>query len=80
MRPHDLIQFVVPSTGQPTPWIPRTPEGEDVDFSFRSRQCVQEGVLAGAGWAIARRGLFQIYHFAARLALARPQPSDTPST
>jgi hypothetical protein len=68
LRQHDLIQFVVPSTGQPTPWIPRTPEGEDVDFSFKRCQCVQEDVLAGAGWAIAWRGLFQIYHFVAREA------------
>lgn len=66
LRQHDLIQFVVPSTGRPMRWILRTPDGEDIDFSFKSRQCVHEDVLAGVGWAAAGGGLFQIYHFVSR--------------
>ncbi len=65
---HDLIQFVLPSTGRPMPWIFRNAAGEDIDFSFKSRQRVHEDVLAGVGWAIAGGGLFQIYHFVAREA------------
>lgn len=73
LRQHDLIQFVLPSTGRPMPWILRTPEGEDIDFSFRSRQRVHEDVLAGVGWAAAGGGLFQIYHFVAREAVKAGQ-------
>ncbi len=73
LRQHDLIQFVVPSTGRPMPWILRTPETEDIDFSFRSRHRVHEDVLAGVGWAAAGGGLFQIYHFVAREAVKTGQ-------
>ncbi len=70
---HDLIQFVLPSTGRPMPWIFRNAAGEDIDFSFKSRQRVHEDVLAGVGWAIAGGGLFQIYHFVAREAMKAGQ-------
>lgn len=55
------------------PWSPRTPEGEDIDFGFKSRQRVHEDVLAGVGWAAAGGGLFQIYHFVAREAVKTGQ-------
>lgn len=70
---HDLIQFVLPSTGRPMPWIFRNAAGEDIDFNFKSRQRVHEDVLAGVGWAIAGGGLFQIYHFVARKAVEAGQ-------
>lgn len=70
---HDLIQFVLPSTGRPMPWIFRNTAGEDIDFNFKSRQRVHEDVLAGVGWAIAGGGLFQIYHFVAREAVKAGQ-------
>jgi DNA-binding transcriptional LysR family regulator len=70
---HDLIQFVLPSTGRPMPWIFRGPAGEDIDFNFKTRQRVHEDVLAGVGWAIAGGGLFQIYHFVAREAVRSGQ-------
>lgn len=66
LRQHELIQFVLPSTGRPMPWIVRNAAGEDVDVVFRSRQRVHDDVLAGVGWAAAGGGLFQIYHFVAR--------------
>lgn len=69
LRTHDLIQFVVPSTGRPMPWIFRSEAGADVDFSFQCRQRVHEDVLAGLGWAQAGGGLFQMYHFVAREAV-----------
>ena len=73
LRQHELIQFVVPSTGRPMPWILRMPDGEAIDFSFKSRQRVHEDVLAGVGWAAAGGGLFQIYHFVAREAVKAGQ-------
>lgn len=66
---HDLIQFVLPSTGRPMPWVFRGEGGEDIDFSFKSRQRIHEDVLAGLPWAIAGGGLFQIYHFVAQEAV-----------
>jgi DNA-binding transcriptional LysR family regulator len=73
LRQHALIQFVLPSTGRPMPWIFRGDNGEDVDFTFKSRQRVHEDVLAGLGWAAAGGGLFQIYHFVARDAVRSGQ-------
>ncbi|MBH9579504.1 LysR family transcriptional regulator [Inhella proteolytica] len=66
LRQHDLIQFVLPSTGRPMPWILRDADGHEIDYAFKSRQRVHEDVLAGLGWAAAGGGLFQIYHFVAR--------------
>lgn len=69
LRTHDLIQFVLPSTGRPMPWIFRGEDGADLDFAFQSRQRVHEDVLAGLSWAQAGGGLFQIYHFVAQEAV-----------
>ena len=66
LRRHELIQFMMPGSGRAMPWIFRGPEGEEIDFAFRSRQRVHEDVLAGVGWALAGGGLFQIYHFVAQ--------------
>ncbi|WP_342320941.1 LysR substrate-binding domain-containing protein [Kosakonia sp. BYX6] len=71
LHQHDLIQFILPSTGRPVSWIFRDEEGEEMDFSFSSRRRVHEDVLAGVGWAIAGGGLFQIYHFVAADAVAQ---------
>jgi DNA-binding transcriptional LysR family regulator len=67
---HDLIQFVLPSTGRPMPWVFRGQDGLDIDYVFKSRQRVHEDVLAGLRWAVAGGGLFQIYHFVAQEAVA----------
>ena len=73
---HALIQFVLPSTGRPMPWILRNAAGEEIDFSFKSRRRVHEDVLAGLGWAIAGGGLFQIYHFVAQEAVKAGQLAE----
>lgn len=67
---HQLIQFVLPSSGRPMPWLFCSPDGEDLEFPFKSRLRVHEDVLAGVGWAMAGGGLFQIYHFVAQQAVA----------
>lgn len=55
------------------PWLLRNEAGEDIDFTFKSRQRVHEDVLAGVGWAAAGGGLFQIYHFVAEPAVRAGQ-------
>ena len=64
LRDHQLIQFVLPSTGRPMPWILRR-DGQDIDFTFNSRRRVHEDVLGAVNWARAGGGLFQIHHFIA---------------
>jgi DNA-binding transcriptional LysR family regulator len=64
LRAHRCIQFVLPSTGRPMPWILRE-GGQDVDFAFTSRLRVHDDVLGAVHWARAGGGLFQIYHFIA---------------
>ncbi len=71
LRAHDCIQFILPSTGRPMPWVLRDADGTDVDFSFRSRRRVHEDVLGCVDWARAGGGLFQIYHFIASEAVRR---------
>jgi len=68
---HDCIQFILPSTGRPMPWIFRSPTGEELDFNFRSRLRVLEDALGCVDWAIAGGGLFQIYHFIAQPLVER---------
>ena len=53
------------------PWIFKNNKSENIDFNFSSRQRVHEDVLASVGWAIAGGGLFQIYHFVAKEAVAQ---------
>jgi DNA-binding transcriptional LysR family regulator len=64
LKAHRCIQFVLPSTGRPMPWILRD-HGQDIDFNFRSASRVHEDVLGAVHWARAGGGLFQIYHFIA---------------
>ena len=66
---HELIQFVMPSTGRPLPWLFRNPAGENVDLTVAGRQRVHDGVLACAEWASAGGGIAQMYHFVARDAV-----------
>jgi DNA-binding transcriptional LysR family regulator len=64
LKTHTCIQFVVPSTGRPLPWLLRD-AGQDVEHSFASRARVHDDVLGALHWARAGGGLFQIYHFVA---------------
>jgi DNA-binding transcriptional LysR family regulator len=64
LREHELIQFVLPSTGRPMAWLLRR-DGRDVEHSFSSNRRVHEDVLGAVNWALAGGGLFQIYHFIA---------------
>lgn len=71
LRKHDCIQFVLPSTGRPVPWIFRDKSGNDIDFTFHGRQRVHGDVLGCINLARAGGGVCQSYHFIATEALAR---------
>lgn len=70
LRQHDCIQFILPRTGRPMPWIFRD-GGRDVDFAFDSRIRVSDDVLGCVTLARAGGGLFQIYRFIVEEQLAR---------
>lgn len=59
---HRCIQFILPSTGRPMPWLFKD-QGKDVEYPFDSRMRCQEDVLACVTLARHGGGLFQIYHF-----------------
>jgi len=70
LKARDCIQFILPSTGRPMPWIFKDGE-RDIDFAFNSRQRVHDDVLGGLNWARAGGGVFQTYHFVAGDAVRR---------
>lgn len=68
---HECIQFILPSTGRPMPWIFKNEQGQDLDWAFNSRRTVSLDVLGCVNWARAGGGLVQIYHFIAEPAVQR---------
>lgn len=71
LRQHRCIQFVLPSSGRPMPWLFKDSMGRDVDFAFDSRQRILEDVLGCVNLARGGGGICQIYHFIASEAVAR---------
>ena len=72
LKRHQLIQFVLPSTGRPLPWIFRD-GGKDVEFAFKSQVGFSEDVLACINYARSGGGLVQTYDFIAEQDLNRGQ-------
>ena len=70
LKKHDCIQFVLPSTGRPLPWLFRE-SGEDVERTLSGSVKVFDDVLGCFNQARAGGGLVQIYHFIAREAVAQ---------
>lgn len=68
---HDCIQFILPSTGRPLPWLLRSADGGVVEHHFKASRQVHEDVLGVVTWARAGGGISQIYHFIAEEALRR---------
>lgn len=68
---HDCLQFVLPSTGRPMPWIFRDRDGKPLDHVAHSRFRVLDDALGCVSWGCAGGGLFQTYHFIAAPAVAR---------
>ena len=67
---HDCIQFVLPSTGRPAPWLVRD-QGVAVDLLVEGRVRCYEDVLGCMSYAQAGGGICQIYHFIAQAAVVR---------
>lgn len=61
---HRHIQFVLPSTGRPMPWLFQV-DGREVEYRFESPIRCSDDVLACVTLAVASAGLFQIYDFIA---------------
>jgi DNA-binding transcriptional LysR family regulator len=59
---HRCIQFVLPSTGRPLPWLFRD-NGKDVEYQFRSSLQCSGDVLGCLTLARNGGGLVQMYHF-----------------
>ena len=66
---HELIQFVLPSSGRPLPWLFTDGQGRDIEYAFESARRVHEDVLGCVSWSLSGGGLCQIYHFVADEAL-----------
>jgi DNA-binding transcriptional LysR family regulator len=59
---HECIQFLLPSTGQPMPWLLRGPSG-DFDHSTHGAICCSDDILSTVTLARAGAGLLQTYRF-----------------
>lgn len=67
---HDCLQFILPTTGRPMPWILRTPDGKDIEHLFHSPFRVLDDPSGCISWGLADGGLFQTYRFIAEEAVA----------
>jgi DNA-binding transcriptional LysR family regulator len=68
LKHHQCIQFIVPSTGRPLPWLFQE-NGAEVERTVGGSIHVQDDVLGCFSYARAGGGLVQIYHFIAQEAL-----------
>ncbi|RMC93440.1 LysR family transcriptional regulator [Aquitalea palustris] len=68
---HDCLQFILPTTGRPMPWILQMPDGQPLDHQFHSRLRLLDDALGCISWGQADGGLFQTYHFITAPAVAR---------
>jgi DNA-binding transcriptional LysR family regulator len=68
---HDCLQFILPTTGRAMPWILQMPDGQLLDYQFRSRFRLLDDALGCISWGQAGGGLFQTYHFITSPAVAR---------
>lgn len=59
---HDCINFVLPSTGRPIPWLFRE-NGKLIEVEASGSYCLYEDILAGVTLARSGAGLFQAYRF-----------------
>ncbi|WEF31880.1 LysR family transcriptional regulator [Pseudoduganella chitinolytica] len=59
---HDCINFALPRTGRPVPWLLRD-QGKAVEVAVAGSCCVFEDLLAGVTLARSGGGLFQAYRF-----------------
>jgi len=68
LKQHDCLQFVLPSTGRPMPWMFHV-DGEAVDLAAGSRLQVLDDAQGCISWGMGGGGLFQTYDFIAAPAV-----------
>lgn len=66
LQSHDCIQFILPTTGRPMPWILKDLDGHDIEIASDSNLRVYEDANACISWCLAGGGLVQTYHFLAQ--------------
>ncbi|BEV07491.1 LysR family transcriptional regulator [Methylophilus sp. DW102] len=66
LQSHDCIQFILPTTGRPMPWILKDLNGQDIEVVNDSHLRVYEDANACVSWSLAGGGLVQTYHFLAQ--------------
>lgn len=59
---HQCIQFLLPSSGRPVPWLFRE-QGRDLDLATQGDYCCTQDILGGATLARSGAGLFQLMGF-----------------
>lgn len=62
LRAHDCIQFLLPSSGQPMPWLLRRSSG-DFDHLTHGGVCCSDDILGTVTLARTGAGLLQTYRF-----------------
>jgi DNA-binding transcriptional LysR family regulator len=62
LRAHECVQFELPSSGRPIPWLFRQ-EGQDVELQTSGGYACSDDVVAGATLARHGAGVFQAYRF-----------------
>jgi DNA-binding transcriptional LysR family regulator len=62
LRGHECIQFLLPSSGQPMPWLLRRSSG-DFDHSTHGAVCCSDDILGTVTLARTGAGLLQTYRF-----------------
>jgi DNA-binding transcriptional LysR family regulator len=67
---HNCIQFQLPSTGQPIPWLFRI-DGREVDKLTNGNVCFSEDILGAVTLARHGGGIMQTYHFIVQEQLDR---------
>lgn len=66
LKAHDCIQFILPDTGRPMPWILKDLDGQDIEMTNDSKVRVFEDANGCVSWCLAGGGLVQTYHFLAQ--------------
>ncbi len=69
LNDHDCIQFILPSTGRPLPWLFRSRQGEDEEHLPEGRVKVLGDVLGCLHLAQAGGGIAQAFHVIADKAV-----------
>ncbi|HEX5685851.1 MAG TPA: LysR substrate-binding domain-containing protein [Ideonella sp.] len=60
---HECIQFVLPSSGQPVPWLVRDGDGRDTELLTHGKLRCADDILGPVTLARAGAGLLQTYRF-----------------